>query len=413
MKEEITSIAKKRSDFEHKINARGSQPSDYARYAEFEINLESLRRKRVKRLGVKITGHAGKRRIFFVLDRATRKFHGDLALWIQYIEYARKEKANKKVSQILTSVLRLHPTKPELWIYAGKYAIEAQADMTEARSYMQRGLRFCKTSKALWVEYAKLEMIYMAKIAARQHILGLDEPQSIEPEAASTDGPDADILRLPKITAEDLNPDLQNGASVDENALRTLNSTPALTGAIPLAIFDAAMKQFNNDVALGERFFNMFAEFEGVPRLAGILEHVMNALHVASPTSPEALTCFIRQPIIGLDVTAADFPRALGVSLKRLKSSMQLPVSRWKLAEKVINWLLLLSRLEDHDPAVRKVLSATMSQATSDFTDAVMLDDAVRADELMRVVKILREAGYSDDAGKLITCGLERSSSNE
>jgi U3 small nucleolar RNA-associated protein 6 len=32
--EEISSIARKRSDFEHKVNARGSPASEYARYAE-------------------------------------------------------------------------------------------------------------------------------------------------------------------------------------------------------------------------------------------------------------------------------------------------------------------------------------------------------------------------------------------
>jgi len=44
--DEIRAIAKKRSDFEHKINARGSSTTDFARYAEFEINVDALRRKR-------------------------------------------------------------------------------------------------------------------------------------------------------------------------------------------------------------------------------------------------------------------------------------------------------------------------------------------------------------------------------
>jgi len=407
-KEEITSIAKKRSDFEHEINARGSQPSDYARYAEFEMNLESLRRKRVKRLGVKITGHAGKRRIFFVLDRATRKFHGDVALWMQYIGYARKEKANKKLSQILTSVLRLHPTKPELWIYAARYSIDAQADMTEARSYMQRGLRFCKTSKALWLEYAKLEMIYIAKVAARRRILGLDEDQAEKPRLTRTENPDDDMLTLPTITAEDINPDLQPDDSVNQAALQTLSSTPALTGAIPLAIFDAAVKQFPSDVALGESFFDMFAEFEGVPCLARVLEHVTNSLLAASPTSPGALSCFIRQPIIGIEATAVAFPSALGVSLKRLKSSMQLSEPRFKLAEGVINWLLLLLGFKEHDPGIRKVLSVTLSNAVRDFSQAAMLDGTLKDSELVRVVKVLREAGYHNDVRKLVASGLER-----
>ena len=78
------------------------------------MNLEALRRKRVKRLGVKFSHYSGQRRIFFVFDRATRKFHGDTGLWLEYLNYAKREKANKKVAQILTSMLRMHPTMPEI-----------------------------------------------------------------------------------------------------------------------------------------------------------------------------------------------------------------------------------------------------------------------------------------------------------
>src|SRR3954454_5830774 len=120
---EVTSIARKRSDFEHKLNARGSSPSDYIRYAEFETNVDALRRKRVRRLSLKAPAHNGQRRIFFILDRGTRKFPGDIGLWMQSIEYARKQKAHKKLSQIFTNVLRLHPTKPDLWIYAAQFAM--------------------------------------------------------------------------------------------------------------------------------------------------------------------------------------------------------------------------------------------------------------------------------------------------
>src|SRR5437016_3559762 len=227
---------KKRSEFEHKLNARGAQVSDFARYAEFEMNLETLRRKRVKRFGIKSSNHAGQRRIFFILDRATRKFRGDLGLWMQYIEYARKEKAIKKLHQILTSVLRLHPTKPELWMYAARYTADG-ADMTAARSYMQRGLRFCKTSRGLWVEYAKLEMAYIAKISARRQILGLDDVGPENEEVIGTNAPDEDIIKLPELTAEDMDPTLEEGDDSDQNLWQNIASTPALSGAIPLAIF--------------------------------------------------------------------------------------------------------------------------------------------------------------------------------
>ena len=207
------------------------------------MNLETLRRKRARRLGVKASAHTGQRRIFFVLDRATRKFHGDIGLWMQYADYARKQKAHKKVSQILTSLLRLHPTKPELWIYAASYAIEFQGDMTEARSYLQRGLRFCKRSKELWLEYAKLEMIYIAKIAARRRILGLDGGRQTLEQASNIDDPDADLIALPAITAEDINPNLQTHDPIDQTAL----GIETRSADFPRAL-DCALDRLNSSI---------------------------------------------------------------------------------------------------------------------------------------------------------------------
>ncbi|KAJ5266824.1 RRNA processing protein Utp6 [Penicillium angulare] len=360
-KDEITSIIKKRSDFEHKLNARGAKPIDFVRYVEYEINLESLRKKRVKRMGIRSGGHNGQRRIFFILDRATRKFHGDVNIWIQYIEYTRKQKAYKKLSMILTDALRFHPTNAELWIYAAKYSLDEHADMTQARSFMQRGLRFCKNARNLWIQYAKLELIYVAKLVARQKILGLDtasqRPKAVE--QPGLDAHDADMISLPKITEEDINPTLP-GDEVDENALETLNATPALSGAIPMAIFDSAMKNFDNDDRLAFNFYDMVLEFEDVPCLRKILGHVVETLQSSQPTSPRTRICYIKFPTAGVRVTSPDFPRALGSSLALLKESQPLDAG---LAQEVVNWLKPLAETEDVDPSLKKVILFTLRNA--------------------------------------------------
>ncbi|KAK5287335.1 U3 snoRNP protein, partial [Cryomyces antarcticus] len=357
--DEISSIASKRSDFEHILNARGSKPADYARYAEYEMNLESLRKKRVHRMGVKANVHTGQRRIFFILDRGTRKFHGDLGLWMQAIEYARKEKAHKKLAQIFTSVLRMHPTKPELWIYAAKYSTDVQADIATARSYMQRGLRFCKTSKLLWLEYAKLEMIYIAKIVARQKILGLDGSRPEKQDQNTTDESESDTIALPDVTAEEVDPGLES--SLEEVAVQNLTSTPVLTGAIPIAIFDAATKQFPNNSALGKRFFDMFAEFDRAPCQAKILQHVLASLLKSAPAALETRICEFQQPLVGLEATSAAFPTALGQSLASVKASMQqLPHLRAELATAALLTLVPLTRTEGLDVAIEKVMAASL-----------------------------------------------------
>ncbi|KAE8312308.1 U3 small nucleolar RNA-associated protein 6-domain-containing protein [Aspergillus transmontanensis] len=360
-KDEITAIIKKRSDFEHKLNARGAQPSDFVRYAEYEMNLDALRRKRVKRLGIRGAGYSGQRRIFFILDRATRKFHGDISLWIQYIEYARAQKAFKKLSTIFDDVLRLHPTNVDLWIYAAQYALDDHADMTQSRSHMQRGLRFCKSSRKLWIHYAKLELIYTAKLVARQRILGLDrEIETPKPTSdASFEDPNADMIALPQITGEDINPSAGDSNGVDQVALENLRSTPAMSGAIPLAIFDTAMKNFDQDAKFGREFFDMVVEFPGLPCFRKILEHVVNALQQSSPTSHHTQICYIKLPTAGVQPTSPEFPRALVTSFARLKEHRENP----NVAKEVINWLQPLENAEGLDPSLQKAITATVRNA--------------------------------------------------
>ncbi|PGH21572.1 hypothetical protein AJ80_03132 [Polytolypa hystricis UAMH7299] len=362
-KEEITSILKKRSEFEHKINARGPLPADYARYAEYEMNLDTLRRKRIKRLGIKAPAHSGQRRIFFILERATKKFHGDVGLWMQYIEYARKQKAHKKLSQIFMNALRLHPTKPELWIYAARYTLEEHADMTQARSYMQRGLRFCKNSQNMWIQYAKLEMIYITKLGARQRILGLDGSRQAPAVDHSDTDPNADMIALPQITGEDINPSASNDEP-DQVALQNLNATPALTGAIPIAIFDTASKQFNNSDVLGHDFYNMILEFENTPCVKRILDHIVESMLAEHATSPHTQICYIMLPVAGLTPTSPQFPSSFGTSLARIKESMEKqPSTSQRLASEIVKWLQPIASLEDIDPALKTVAAATVRSA--------------------------------------------------
>ncbi|KAK3697633.1 U3 snoRNP protein [Vermiconidia calcicola] len=360
-REEITSITSKRSGFEHTLNARGSRPSDYARYATYEMNLDSLRKKRCKRLGVKSTAFNGQRTIFFILDRATKKFPGDMGLWMQYIHFCQKEKANKKLAKVFTKVLRLKPREWGLWVLAAKHYAESQGDMSTARSYMQRGLRFCKDEVKLWLEYTRLEMVYLAKLAARRRILGLDgvEKPAQEPQAEE----DEDMLTLPTITAEDIDPDARKGIEeVDDDALKRLASAPAFSGAIPIAIFDAAMKQFSNGAEEAEAFFDLCATFKQVPSTMRILQHILDHMQEHTANCAETAICTAKLSLLNVEAESASFPLVLGQTLSGLKrNENDLPYKAIpKLAEKAVEMYIPYLEVDSElDEDVMMVLQAT------------------------------------------------------
>ncbi|KAI9809656.1 MAG: hypothetical protein M1825_000088 [Sarcosagium campestre] len=415
-KAEISSIAKKRSDFEHILNARGSYPSDYARYAEYEINLETLRRKRVKRLGIKVTAHSGQRRIFFIFDRATRKFHGDVALWMQYIEYARNARATKKLASLLTAVLRLHPTRPELWTYAARHAIESEADMRAARSFMQRGLRFCKQSRPLWLEYAQLETSYIAKIVSRRRILGLEQSTKPQETAAVSeqidndddDGSEKDVIALPDDDMDEFDSVPHTKATDDEVALQNLDSTPALMGAIPLAIYDAAMKEFSNDATLSEKFFEMFSAFAALPCISNVLQHLIDCMREHAPKAPETWCCYIRQPLVGVETLSAQFPGALRITLERLDAARDGTTNFAKVAEAAIRWSLEFLETEGLDKDIKTVLTFTLSKTIRQFQAAVESDVKNGGQHCARAVELLEAGGAAAASAKLLSWSLER-----
>jgi U3 small nucleolar RNA-associated protein 6 len=345
--EEISKIARQRSDFEHKINARGSTASDYVRYAQFEMNVDALRKKRVKRLGVKGTTQTGPRRIFFVFDRGTKKHPGDIGIWLEYIDYAKKQQAHKKLSSIFTNVLRLHPTRPELWINAAQFAMEENGDMTEARGYMQRGLRFNKNKRSLWLQYLRLEMSYIAKIQARREILGLTIPQD---EDHNSDAPIA-------LTPEDVAPTTST-YQADTKALQVIAETPVRSGAIPVAIFEAATRNFDNDAELSREVLYLLGDYLHLRATSAVLRRLKE--HVSDQDSRHwiAVACEVWLPVAGLDPSSAEFPSAFKSSLKTVLNYQKTGSHRPDFPVWVKRWLDTVLETEDLDPAIAKVTSS-------------------------------------------------------
>ncbi|KAI9754883.1 MAG: U3 snoRNP protein [Lichina confinis] len=399
-KDEVSAIVKKRADFEHRLDARGCRPSDYAQYAEYEMNLESLRRRRVKRLGVRIKTYVGGRRIFAILDRATRRFKGDIGLWMQYTEYARAEKSNRKFLLVMTDLLRLHPTKPDLWVYAAQYAVDVQADMTGARTYLQRGLRFCKRSKDMWLEYAKLELIYIGKIEGRRRILGVDDGPT-QQAAPAEDDPDADMIALPTITDGELDPSPAQKDTGETTVLKNLKTSPALAGAVPRTIFDAAMKEFPGDEALAKRFFDLFEDFVGLTCARSLLEHALEHLRAVAPTSVTYGSCYFRLPVLGVDVNSAVFPSALRTSFERLKALTDQTSDTARLCKVAIWWLLSALTAEELDPAIQGALVLMLRKTCGRLNEALAESGTLDAKDMEHIRESILNAGYAAEAGLL------------
>ncbi|EGY19618.1 U3 snoRNP protein [Verticillium dahliae VdLs.17] len=164
-KEEIRNIVQRRSDFEHRALAPGVQPTDFTNYVAWEISLDALRVKRCERLKIRhvASQHATQARVLAIYERAVTKRPASKELWLDYLTYTERIRATKRWRRTMTRALRLMPRDAELWVLAGRRAAK-NGDMGTARGYFMRGCRFCTVDGGLWVEYARCEMEWLAKM---------------------------------------------------------------------------------------------------------------------------------------------------------------------------------------------------------------------------------------------------------
>lgn len=384
---EIKAITRKRTTFEHALTRKIVRKADFLRYAEYEINLEALRVQRVKRLQIKgkksISDWAGPRRIFFIFERATKRFHGDVELWLQYIDYAKQEKSNKILGKAYTALLQYHPTNAAMWNLAAEHEMNWNGNMTAARSLMQRGLRLNTGSRQLWLDYFKLELTYLSKIYARRRVLGIDKGPA-EPEEETTitgleDGM-SNTIKLPSVAKGENDIDKAQDALLKDVALSTLSTStdnPALQGAIPRAIINSAAKSMHEDVNLIMGFYDVMASFTDLPFQESFLENIVAMLsETAIKGHPKA--CFVRAilplSMLKYDVRDPMFPAAFKQALLNYSraakdtSSLVMLVEHWN--NFLITKLLAVPHLDKH---LRKAIKLTVRSAFKSVEPTVAL----------------------------------------
>ncbi|KAL7619355.1 U3 snoRNP protein [Parahypoxylon ruwenzoriense] len=367
--DEIRSLVRKRTDFEHLVLSPANKPSDWLNYAAWEKSLEALRAKRCRRLQVRTSSrHTGEGRIFGVLERAVNRHPGSLELWKEYLAYAQKLNASKRYRKIMSRALRMHPTRSELWVLAGRTAAK-HGDMQAARGFFMRGARFCTRDATVWLEYARCEMEWLERMDAKGGRKGGAE-RAIQEQAEHSDdeiqfaeegSDDEDVDENGQLVLPNPDKSVEAKKIFDDDATKKLKNNPALDGAIPIAILDIAKKQLFFKATVGEQFFDIFACFAAVSAQAKIIQHILNSMIELYPQDPSTHFCQFRQPLINVGIDSPSYPQAIREALARLKSSLPITISKPLLAKKVRSWMEPILASEDLDPGIRTVFEHTLS----------------------------------------------------
>lgn len=178
---EVQALVRRRRSFEYAMNRRMPIRDDFLRAISFELNAETLVKGRKQRLGLDvqlIADYAFKRRVFFIYDRALRKFSADLELWQQYLDYAMRSGSQRVLGKAFARALQLHPTVPALWIKAMAWEFDNNNNIVDARLLMQRAIRMNKSRPhQLYLTFYKLELQYIRRLRRRRQLLCIDDAQ--------------------------------------------------------------------------------------------------------------------------------------------------------------------------------------------------------------------------------------------
>ncbi|KAI8927795.1 U3 small nucleolar RNA-associated protein 6-domain-containing protein [Entophlyctis helioformis] len=391
---EIKAIVKKRTAFEYSIHRRIAKKADFVKYIEYETNLEKLRRKRKDRfnldrpaeqggLGISLSDYSIVRRIHTLYQKTLKKFKGDVRLWLQYFEWCKIMGSVKALGKSFANAIQMHPTKAVFWILAAAWEFEHNSDVASARVLLQRGLRINPTDKKLWLEYFKLELLWVHKLKERRRVLfkedldemEVDEKDSDEEEtgeavseeaAAAEDAEDAEDATGVDVPTLDVEDELEAGVvekdkviskSKDVTAdslLQKKDLTPAqialLDVLIPRAIYRNAIKVVPHDLAFRFEFINVYKQF-GKGSAKG-LEEAYESLVEDFSANPDALSKIAERHLDFMDASDPAFPAALKSVVQEYEALLAAAAST-SLASNYIAFLTAQRAIVDEDSLVR------------------------------------------------------------
>lgn len=284
-RDELRSVTSQRQDFEARLIRRKAIKDDFVNYLAFEHDLNALivlrararareaaeraregdqdRSKHLPRTFFSRQAAAYSAQCVAIFERLVRKFRWDVDAWERYLTWAKSRKMRVVAGRVYARALALHPTRPALWLAAADYELNGNADTTAARALLQRALRMNKLTERvsdeskmqrtlhgraapkpsprwdlteyeqdvlrLWVEYVRMELVFLERLRRRWRVLGVDI-RANDDEAAADAAVAADV---PEAAAEE--------AAAEEPAPAELPApSHVVDGAIPLVLLTSA-----------------------------------------------------------------------------------------------------------------------------------------------------------------------------
>ncbi|KAJ1969158.1 U3 snoRNP protein [Dispira parvispora] len=352
---EIKALVKRRTYFENLLFRQAPKKVDYLRYIEYELNLNALREKRAGRMVYKVVKrddpkrrktqwsmlssmsnpafarHVALKRCETIFERALSRYMGDVNLWLQYLEELKRLKKHSLLAKTYSRAIRVHPTKPQLWLQAASYEYGEQGYVLGARALFQRGLRLNPTSTELWLEYFKMELLYAEKLCQRHELMEDHQTPSKEDageeekvkESTTLDGEvhvDIPVLREEEESGEGQTGDKATPTfSNEDEASESKPANLLLEGAIPRVVFTNAVNHIPDNVEFRMQFAKLYHQF---PRFSKNSSVVYQSVKQDFPQQPKVVVFVAEVPLHGVTPDAPEYVDALAECTSTLDEAL-------------------------------------------------------------------------------------------
>lgn len=270
--DEIKQIVIAHRKFEYLMLRRPMRLVDGLRYVDYLMKLEKRRSDNNGTLKCKQYEFSIVRRIHFTYNRLVVKFHGNVQLWLRYIQFCKNTKSHKILSKVFTKCLMLHPRNGGIWIEAANWEWKTMGNVQNARILLQRGIRLQTKDKNLYHQLFTLELLFIQQLQQRREVLGLNEKRqelTMEDEVVAS-------IEIPEMEVEK-------------------NSNKILDGAIPVIVFQNAVGAIPNDFEFCKKFVEITDHFEPLVS-EKVRKEILQLLPTLLPHNERAIVyCILRQ----------------------------------------------------------------------------------------------------------------------
>jgi U3 small nucleolar RNA-associated protein 6 len=334
---EISQIIQKRKELEYKIHRRISLKNDFKRYLKYEIALQQLssRRKERQKKNWTLSDYSMVRRIHNLYQKTLKKFRGDVPLWVEYFDWCKTVGSTKVLARSFGKAIQMHPTKSLFWIMAAKWEWEENCNIAGARVLMQRGLRIIPKDQKLWLEYFKLELLWLTKLSDRKTILfGKEEELKVIGE--DFDGEVDKNINIPVLEIEESS---QNEEDVN---IETNQNNAIIDVLIPRVIFKNSILSIDNDINFRHNFIKIYQQFDldttsAIDEIYATIENDFDTV--------ESYKILAERFVSNIDHGNSNFPFELKKSVESYKSRIESSKTSSELSEFYSSFLITQSKL--------------------------------------------------------------------